>query len=109
MKVNISILILILSISILAPILAVQVDSTLDVQQKLFAEGWVESFRKLDARRDIQMVLSLDENLVEIDNVIKLEAFTRFLIVETKKSNGAISRTLVYPGTILLIRETKLN
>ena len=78
----------------------------MDATQNLYAKRWSEAFKKLDAKNNISIVISLDENLVEIENVYQVEAFSRFLIVQTKHKNGKRYKSIVYPGTILYIKES---
>jgi hypothetical protein len=77
----------------------------IDVTQNLHAKRWTEAFSKLDATKNITIVIEAEDNLIEIENVLTVEAFSRFLIVRTKHPNGRIYRMLVYPGSILLIKE----
>ena len=78
----------------------------IDQQQNTYAQRWVEAFRRLDARNNIVMVISNRETLYELEYVAEVEAQTRFLVVRCMPPNGLSYRALVYPGTILLVRET---
>jgi len=77
----------------------------IDLQQILSAKRWTEAFEKLDPTNNIEILISLEDNLVEIDHVTEMKSHSRFLIVKYKHENGRFYQALIFPGTILLIRE----
>jgi hypothetical protein len=84
---------------------AAQADDV-DEQQSVYAQRWVEVIRRLDARNNIVMVISNRETLYELQYVAEVEAQSRFLVVRCMPPSGLTYRAVVYPGTILLVRET---
>ena len=84
---------------------AQQYAERIDQVEVLFASRWQEAFKRLDPRSNISITLSMDDNMVEITNVFRLEAYSRFLILEARNEQGKNYKSIVYPSTILLIQE----
>ena len=84
---------------------AQQYAERIDQVEVLFASRWQEVFKRLDPRNNISITLSMDDNMIEITNVFRLEAYSRFLILEARNEQGKNYKSIVYPSTILLIQE----
>lgn len=80
-----------------------------DVEQILNAQRWVEAFNKLDKRRNITVVLAHFNSVIELEHIIEAKSEGRFLILRYKHKNGGTYHYLVYPTSILLIKETPLH
>lgn len=77
-----------------------------DQYQELIAERWIESFKQLDSRNNIVMVLVGYDKLYELKNVNSLTQNRRILIVRYRGSDGKDYKSLVYPSSILIIKES---
>ncbi len=84
---------------------AQQYAKNVDQLEVMFASRWQEAFKRLDPRNNISITLSMDDNMIEITNVFRLEAYSRFLILEARNEQGKNYKSIVYPSTILLIQE----
>lgn len=69
------------------------------------ARRWMEAFQKLDSRNSITMVLSNRDSFYELENVVGIEAFSHFVVVRCKSTDGVFYHALVYPSTIMLVNE----
>jgi len=88
------------------PTLASPSADDIDAEQSLYAQRWVEAFRRLDATLNIVIVVSNRDSLYELEYVVEVEAQSRFLVVRCMPPDGRSYRAIVYPATILLIKET---
>lgn len=91
------------------PLVARDTAEDIDLEQSLYAQRWMEAFRRLDATNNITMVLSNRDSLYELEHVVEIEAHSRFLVVRCMPPGGRSYRAIVYPATILLIKETPEN
>ena len=69
------------------------------------ARQWVDAFKKLNTRNNITMILSNRNSFYELENVVSVEPNGHFLIVRCEPSANAYFYSLVYPDTIMLVRE----
>ncbi|RKX35028.1 MAG: hypothetical protein DRP71_05030 [Verrucomicrobia bacterium] len=77
-----------------------------DVEQTLNAQRWVEAFNKLDKRQNITVVIAIYDNIIELENITEAKSDGSFLILRYKHTNGGTYHYLIYPTSILLIKET---
>jgi len=84
----------------------VQRERDADVQQILNAQRWTEAFNKLDKRKNITVVIAIYDNIIELKNITEAKSDGRFLILRYKHENGGTYHYLIYPTSILLIKET---
>jgi len=81
-------------------------DATIsDAYQQILAQRWSDAFDKLDNRSNITIVIGCENNSIEIQNVEKVETYSSILIVSAEGDDGRLYKSLVYPGSILLIKE----
>ena len=73
--------------------------------QVMLANRWREAFRKLDPKNNISITIARDQQMVELENVFRMESYSIFLVVEAKDKNGKYFKSIVYPGSILLMSE----
>jgi hypothetical protein len=85
---------------------AVQQAKDRDVAQILNAQRWTEAFNRLDKRHNITVVITSYDNIIELENITEAKSEGRFMILRYKHENGGTYHYLVYPTSILLIKET---
>ncbi len=84
----------------------VQQERDADVEQVLNAQRWMEAFNKLDKRHNITVVIAIYDNIIELENITEARADGRFLVLRYKHENGGTYHYLIYPTSVLLIKES---
>jgi hypothetical protein len=96
---------LILLLGIQAAVLSAD-EASFEQRGTYLSRQWVEAFKKLNTRSNITMVLTNRDAYYEVDHVISIEASGYFLIVKTEPTANVYYYALVFPDTIMLVKES---
>ncbi|MGB0371288.1 MAG: hypothetical protein ACPGN3_08025 [Opitutales bacterium] len=76
-----------------------------DIRQSQIANRWIEAFGELDPRNNISIVLASYDISYELQGVVSMTYGKHFIVVTYRKGSG-LYKALIYPSTILIIKET---
>lgn len=78
------------------------------IAEERVAQRWADAFKRLNTRNNITMVLTNRGSFYEVDHVIAVEVSGGLLVVKSEPTPNAYYYSIVYPGTIMLVKETPL-